>query len=77
MNKQRKAALHTRAVAFSDATDPTLTSDILAYAFERGYRAAMRDARKVHAVAVERTVHPGLARQLALDALLEWLRPLR
>jgi hypothetical protein len=77
LNKQRKAKLHARALAYSNANQERGADS---FSFEDGYRAAMRDMRK-ELQATERNCDTGLPmairRGLLLGAIRNFLLPLR
>lgn len=67
----RKERLKQRAQSFADRPYDTDGADEMAQAFEAGYRAAMRDARK------EAGTDDDEFDYVRLQRVLRWLRPLR
>jgi hypothetical protein len=76
MNKQRKAKLYDRSLAYSNANQDRGADSL---SFEDGYRAAMRDMRKVLAErAWGYTQQPAaVKRTILIDAIKQFLLPLR
>lgn len=71
MNKQRKAKLHARALAYSSANQDRGADS---FSFEAGYRAAMRDMRKAIGWKDD---HHRANPQKAATQMEHFLRPLR